>query len=167
MERDFGLSSEQREIVALVREFVGERVRPSIDAFEQRKEFPRELFRTLGQMGLAGIPYSEKYGGGGQGYVTYLSVLEELATGSLSLTVGLSVHHLSAFGIHEFGSDELKERFLPAMFAGEWLGAYALSEASSGSDAASLRARAARTDAAWRLDGAKRFISHAGEADVY
>ncbi len=167
MERDFGLSSEQREIVGLVREFVEERVRPSIDAFEHRKEFPRELFGTLGAMGLAGIPYSEKHGGGGQGYLTYLSVLEEVSTGSLSLAVGLSVHHLCAFGIHEFGSDELKERFLPAMFAGEWLGAYALSEASSGSDAASLRTRAVRTDGGWRLDGAKRFISHAGEADVY
>ena len=167
MDRDFGLSAEQREIVGAVRGFVLERIRPQIAGFEERKEFPRDLFRALCDMGLGGIPYSEKYGGGGQPYLTYLAVLEEVATGSLSLAVGLSVHHLSAFGIHEFGSDELRERYLPRLFSGEWLGAYALSEASSGSDAASLRTRADRQGDAYVLTGSKRFISHAGEAEHY
>ncbi|MDQ4006172.1 MAG: acyl-CoA dehydrogenase family protein, partial [Actinomycetota bacterium] len=167
MDRDFGLSAEQREIVGAVRGFVRDRIRPEIAGFEERKEFPRDLFRRLCEMGLGGIPYSEKYGGGGQPYLTYLAVLEEVATGSLSLAVGLSVHHLSAFGIHEFGSDELRERYLPRLFSGEWLGAYALSEASSGSDAASLRTRADRDGDAYVLTGSKRFISHAGEAEHY
>jgi len=69
--------------------------------------------------------------------------------------------------IHEFGSEELKDRYLPRMFSGEWLGAYALSEASSGSDAASLQTRAERVDGAYRVSGSKRFISHGGEAEVY
>jgi alkylation response protein AidB-like acyl-CoA dehydrogenase len=167
VDRDFGLSPDQREIVGAVRSFVAERVAPAIAGYEERKEFPRALFRALGVMGLAGIPYDERYGGGGQPYLTYLSVLEEVATGSLSLAVGLSVHHLAAFGIHEFGSDGLKESYLPRLFSGEWVGAYALSEASSGSDAASLRTRAARHDGAWRLTGSKRFISHGGEAELY
>src|SRR5688572_29283794 len=132
MDRDFGLTPEQREIVGAVRSLVAGQVRPGIGEFEARKEFPRDMFRALGDMGLAGIPYSEKYGGGGQPYLTYLAVLEELATGSAALSVALSVHHLSAFGVHEFGSDELKEKYLPKLFSGEWLGAYALSEASSG-----------------------------------
>jgi alkylation response protein AidB-like acyl-CoA dehydrogenase len=98
-----------------------------------------------------------------------VAVVEEVAQAFLSLGVGLSVHHLCAFGIHQFGSDELKQRFLPALLAGEHLGAYALSEASSGSDAASLRTRAVSSDdgSAYRLTGSKRFISHAGEAETY
>jgi alkylation response protein AidB-like acyl-CoA dehydrogenase len=167
VDRDFGLADEQRDLVAAVREFVAERVAPAIAGHEERKEFPRGLFRDLCQMGLGGIPYSEKYGGGGQAYLTYLAALEEVATGSLSMAVGLSVHHLSAFGVHEFGSDHLKETYLPRLFSGDWLGAYALSEAASGSDAAALRTRAERDGDAWRLTGSKRFISHAGEAEFY
>ncbi|MGH2710285.1 MAG: acyl-CoA dehydrogenase family protein [Actinomycetota bacterium] len=167
MDRDFGLTPEQREIVGAVRGFVKDRIRPEIRGFEERKEFPRELFGSLCQMGLGGIPYSEKYGGGEQPFLTYLSVLEEVATGSVSLAVGLSVHHLSAYGVHEFGSDELKEKYLPKLFSGERLGAYALSEASSGSDAASLRTQAKRDDGSYVLNGSKRFISQGGEAEYY
>lgn len=167
MDRDFGLAQEQRDVVAAVRSFVADRIAPSAAGYEERKEFPRDLFRGLCELGLGGIPYDERYGGGGQGMLTYLAVLEEVATGSLSLAVGLSVHHLSAFGIHEFASDGLKEKYLPKLFSGEWLGAYALSEATSGSDAAALRTRAHRDGHGWRLSGTKRFISHAGEAECY
>src|SRR5437762_3103830 len=138
MDRDFGLSDDERELVALARKWVDERAAPEAASHEEEKRFPRELFAELGQMGLDGIPYDERYGGGGQSYLLYLCVVEEVARGFLSLGVGLSVHHLCAFGIHEFGSEALKERYLPPLFAGDRLGAYALSEESSGSDAASL-----------------------------
>jgi alkylation response protein AidB-like acyl-CoA dehydrogenase len=164
---DFGLSGEERDLVGVARRWVGDRVTPSAASYEEKKEFPRELFRHLGEMGLAGIPYEERHGGGGQSYLLYLAVVEEVARGSLPLAVTVSVHHLCAFGIHEFGSDQLKERYLPRLFSGEWLGAYALSEASSGSDAAALRTRADRRDGGYVLNGSKRFITHAGEAEVY
>jgi alkylation response protein AidB-like acyl-CoA dehydrogenase len=167
VDRDFGLVEEQRDLVAAVRAYVGDRIRPEIAGFEERGEFPRDFFRDLCAMGLGGIPYEERYGGGGQPYLLYLAVLEEVATGSLSLAVGLSVHHLSAFGVHDFGSQTLKEKYLPKLFSGEWLGAYALSEAASGSDAAALRTRAERDGDGWLLTGSKRFISHAGEAEHY
>jgi alkylation response protein AidB-like acyl-CoA dehydrogenase len=167
MNPDFGLSDEQREIVSLVRRFVTDRVAPAAPAYEEKGEFPRDLFRGLCDMGLGGIPYSEKYGGGGQPMLTYLAVLEEVAAGHLALAVGLSVHHLAAYGLHEHGSDDLKERYLARLFSGEWLGAYALSEAAAGSDAAALRTRAERDGDDYRLTGAKRFISHAGEAEYY
>jgi alkylation response protein AidB-like acyl-CoA dehydrogenase len=167
VDRDFGLTEDQRDVVLAVREWVGDRVLPATEEHEDKKQFPRELFRHLGEMGLAGIPWDERYGGGGQPFLTYLTVLEEVATGFLSLAVTLSVHHLSAFAVHEFGSDALKERYLPRLCSAEWLGAYALSEASSGSDAASLRTRARRNGDAYVLDGAKRFITHAGEAEFY
>jgi alkylation response protein AidB-like acyl-CoA dehydrogenase len=170
VDRDFGLSGEQREIVGAVRTFVAERIAPAIAGYEERGEFPRDLFTELGRMGLTGVTYQEKFGGGGQSYLTYATLLEEIATGSLSLAVTLSVHHLSASGIAWFGSDDLRERYLPRLFSGEWLGAYALSEASSGSDAASLRCRAQRVDGAaggFLVNGSKRFITHAGEAEFY
>ncbi len=167
MDRDAGLSEDQREIVRAVREFVADRAAPAAAGHEEKKEFPRDLFRQLGEMGLAGIPYEERFGGAGQPILTYLAVLEEIATGFLSLAITLSVHHLSAFGVHAFGSDDLKQRYLPRLFSAEWLGAYALSEASSGSDAAALRTRASRDGDAYRLTGTKRFISSAGEAEFY
>jgi alkylation response protein AidB-like acyl-CoA dehydrogenase len=165
--RDFGLSDDQREVVRAVREFVTNEAAPEAAGFEEKKEFPRNLFRRLGEMGLCGIPYGEEFGGGGQPFLTYLAVLEEIAGGFLSLALALSVHHLSAFGVHGFGSEDLKKRYLPRLLSGEWLGAYALSEASSGSDAASLRTRAERDGSGYRLTGSKRFISHAGEAEFY
>src|SRR5438093_6646149 len=167
MHRDFGLNDEQREVVGAVREFVAERAAPAAAGYEEKKEFPRDLFRQLGEMGLCGIPNEERFGGAGQPFLTYLAVLEEIATGFLSLAITLSVHHLSAFGIHQFGSEELQQKYLPRLSAGEWLGAYALSEASSGSDASALRTRAERGGGAYRLSGSKRFISSAGEAEVY
>src|SRR2546421_2977879 len=167
MDRDFGLSEEQRQVVAAVRHWVAEKAGPESAGFEEKKEFPRDLFRQLGEMGLAGISYDERYGGGGQPYLTYLLVLEEIATGFLSLAVTVSVHHLAASGIHAFGSDDLQQAYLPRLFSADWLGAYALSEASSGSDAASLRTRAERTPAGYVLDGSKRFITPGGEAELY
>jgi alkylation response protein AidB-like acyl-CoA dehydrogenase len=164
---DFGLSEDQREIVGAVRAFVADRAAPAASGYEEKKEFPRDLFRQLGEMGLCGIPYDEAHGGAGQPFLTYLAVLEEVASGFLSLAIALSVHHLSAFGVHQFGSEDLKRRYLPRLFSGEWLGAYALSEAASGSDAASLRTKASRSDGGYRLTGAKRFISHGGEAEFY
>ncbi len=167
MHRDFGLTEDQREIVGAVREFVADRVAPASAGYEEKKEFPRDLFRGLGEMGLGGIPYEEAYGGAGQLYLTYLAVLEEVATGFLSLAVALSVHHLAASGVHNFGSEDLRRKYLPRLFSCDWLGAYALSEASSGSDAASLRTKAERAENGYRLTGAKRFISHGGEAEFY
>jgi alkylation response protein AidB-like acyl-CoA dehydrogenase len=169
VDREFGLSAEERELVRTLRSWVDERAAPSAASYEEKRQFPRELFAELGEMGLGGIPYEERFGGGGQSFQLYLSVVEELARGFVSLAVGLSVHHLCSFGIHEFGSDDLKQRYLPRLLSAEWLGAYGLTEESSGSDAASLRTRARLEEggAGYRLTGAKRFISHAGEAEVY
>lgn len=167
MDRDFGLSADQRALVGAVREFVHDRAAPAAAGFEEKHEFPRDLFRQLGEMGLAGIPYEERYGGGGQSFLTYLAVLEEIATGFFSLALTLSVHHLSAFGLHGFGSEDLKQAYLPRLLSGERLGAYALSESASGSDAAALQTRADRNEGGYRLSGTKRFISSAGEAEFY
>jgi alkylation response protein AidB-like acyl-CoA dehydrogenase len=134
---------------------------------ERRSEFPREVFRTLGKSGLLGLPYDERYGGGAQPYEVYLQVLEELSRAWLAVGLGLSVHTLACYPLAAFGTDEQRDRWLPDMLGGDLLGAYCLSEAGSGSDAAALQTRAVRDGESWVVDGAKAWVTHGGQADFY
>src|SRR5205823_14871292 len=111
--------------------------------------------------------YPEEHGGGGQPYEVYLQVLEELAASWAAVALGVSVHTLTCFPLAQFGTDEQKKRWLPDMLGGELLGAYCLSEASSGSDAGSLQARARRDGDSYVLDGTKAWVTHGGVADYY
>jgi len=154
-------------LLELTRELVEREVLPQVEQAEATATFPRELFRTLGRAGLLGLAYPEQYGGGGQPYEVYLQVLEELARGWSAVAVGVSVHTLSCFPVAAWGSDEQRERFLPAMLGGEQLGAYCLSEAHSGSDAAALSTRAAREGDDYVVNGAKAWVTHGGHADFY
>jgi len=138
-----------------------------VEEAEAASAFPRELFRTLGRAGLLGLAYPEELGGGGQPYEVYLQVLEELARGWAGVAVGVSVHTLSTFPVAAWGSKEQQERFLPGMLGGELLGAYCLSEAHSGSDAAALSTRAVRDGDDFVVNGAKAWVTHGGHADFY
>lgn len=160
-------SAEAEELLALTRELVEREVGPRAAEMEARSAFPRELFRTLGKAGLLGLPYEEEHGGGAQPYEVYLQVLEELSRGWLAVGLGASVHTLSCFPLYAFGTAEQKDRWLPDMLGGELLGAYCLSEAGSGSDAAALQTRAVLDGDAWVVDGAKAWVTHGGEADFY
>jgi len=160
-------SPEAHELLALTRELVEREVAPRAADGEARGEFPRELFRTLGEAGLMGLPYDEEHGGGAQPYEVYLQVLEELSRGWLAVGLGTSVHTLACYPLAAFGTDEQRERWLPDMLGGELLGAYCLSEAGSGSDAAALQTRAVLDGDGWLVDGAKAWVTHGGEADFY
>ena len=160
-------SPEAEALLELTRDLVEGEVVPRAAEMEARSEFPRELFRTLGKTGLMGLAYPEQYGGGGQPYEVYLQVLEELGRGWAGLAVGVSVHTLACFPVAEWGSEEQRERFLPDMLAGDLLGAYCLSEAHSGSDAAALKTRAVRDGDDWVVNGAKAWVTHGGHADFY
>ncbi len=137
-----------RELLALTREIADAELRPAVGTAEQEGRFPRDAFRLLGAAGLLGLPYPEKWGGGGQPYEVSLQVIEELARAWLTVGLGVSVHTLACFPVATAGTDEQRERWLPGMLGGELLGAYCLSEPQSGSDAAALRTRAER-----RADG--------------
>ena len=160
------LDDEQRALVQMVREFCAAEAVPAAAEYEARGEDPLPLYGKLAELGLTGIPFPEEFGGGGQPYSTYLLVIEELASGYLSLAVGLSVHTLCAFAVNEFGSDVQKKEVLSKLALGEWFGAYSLSESGSGSDAAALAARAERTPDGYRLAGSKMFCTRGAEADV-
>lgn len=140
---------------------------PKVAKHEASAMFPRDVFGVLGRAGLLGLPYDERYGGGGQPYEVYLRVIETLAGTWLTVALGTSVHVLSCFPVHEYGTDEQKDRFLPDMLGGDRLGAYCLSEPASGSDAGALSTRAARDGDEYVVNGVKAWISHAGQADFY
>ncbi len=156
---------ESAELIALVREIRAAEMDPIAAQYEERSQFPRQVFRTLGEAGILGLPYPARYGGGEQPSEVVLQVLEELAESWLTVALGVSVHILSCHPVATFGSAEQQEQFLPGMLGGELLGAYALSEPHSGSDAAALSTRAERTDDGYRLTGAKAWITHGGVAD--
>jgi alkylation response protein AidB-like acyl-CoA dehydrogenase len=158
---------EAEEIVALARSVAQETLAPQVAAAEEDAAFPRQAFRTLGQLGFLGMPYPEELGGAGQPYEVYLQALEEIAAVWASVGVGLSVHVMSCYPLATWGTEEQKERWLAEMLAGELLGGYCLSEADAGSDPAAMRTRAVRDGERYRVSGSKAWVTHGGEADFY
>ncbi|WP_238006848.1 acyl-CoA dehydrogenase family protein [Dactylosporangium sp. AC04546] len=155
------------ELVKLVREIAAKELEPRVDQAEAEGAFPRDVFRTLGAAGLLSLPYPEEHGGGGLGYETYLQALEELGSVWASVGVGVSVHVLSCFGLAQFGTDQQRREWLPAMLGGDLLGAYCLSEPHAGSDPAAMTTRAVRDGDDYVLTGAKAWTTHGGYADFY
>ncbi|MGV9277110.1 acyl-CoA dehydrogenase family protein [Streptomyces griseosporeus] len=162
-------SDEARDLLALVRDIAHREVAPTAAAEEDAGRFPRELFRLLSESGLLGLPYPAEHGGGDQPYEVYLQVLEELAAARLTVGLGVSVHTLSCHALAAYGTKQQRAEHLPGMLGQGLLGAYCLSEPSSGSDAASLRTRAVRDDAGagWVISGTKAWTTHGGIADFY
>jgi alkylation response protein AidB-like acyl-CoA dehydrogenase len=160
-------TAEAEEIVGLARAVAREQLAPRVAAAEEDAEFPRDVFRTLGELGFLGMPYPEEVGGAGQPYEVYLQALEEIAAAWASVGVGLSVHVMSCYPLATFGSAEQRERWLGEMLAGDLLGGYALSEAEAGSDPGAMRTRAVPGDEGYRVTGSKAWVTHGGEADFY
>jgi len=160
-------SDEAEALLELTRELADKELRPRAAEYEERAEFPREVFRTLGRAGLLGLPYPESYGGGGQPYEVYLQVVEELAGAWLAVGLGVSVHTLACYPLAAFGTEEQRERWLPDMLGGGRVGAYCLSEPESGSDAAALSTRAVLDGDAYLVNGVKAWVTHGGVADFY
>ena len=160
-------SDEAKALLDLAHDLAVNELAPKAAAYEERGEFPRDVFRLVGEAGLLGLAYDEEYGGGGQPYEVYLQVLEELAAGWAAVALGISVHTLSCYPVAAFGTDEQKARWLPSMLGGTQVGAYCLSEAHAGSDAGSLSARAVRDGDTYVLNGTKAWVTHGGVADYY
>ncbi|MES9525075.1 acyl-CoA dehydrogenase family protein [Streptomyces capoamus] len=160
-------TEEARDLLALVRDIAQREIAPKAAEEEDEGRFPREIFTLLSESGLLGLPYDSEHGGGDQPYEVYLQVLEELAAARLTVGLGVSVHTLACYALATYGTGKQQAEHLPAMLGGGLLGAYALSEPSSGSDAASLRTKAVREVDGWVIDGTKAWITHGGIADFY
>jgi butyryl-CoA dehydrogenase len=162
---DFSLSAEQREIQALAREVADAEIAPNAAAWDRDRHFPRDLFTRLGELGLMGVCVPEEHGGAGADFVSYILVLEQLSQADAGVGVTVAVHTSAAtLPILSFGTNEQKERFVPPLAAGETLGAFALTEPDSGSDAGSMRTTAVPDGGGWRLSGTKQWITNGAHA---
>ena len=160
-------SEEQEMMRKMVRDFAQNEIAPFVERME-KGEFPREILRKMGELGLMGIPVPEKYGGAQMDFVSYIIAINEISRVSATVGVILSVHtSVGTNPILYFGSDEQKQRFLPKLASGEYLAAFCLTEAGSGSDAKSMKSRAVKKDDHYVINGSKMFITNGGEADVY
>ena len=159
--------SEEAMMLEVVRDLVRAKVEPRAAAIDATGEFPWDVQKLFAQNDLLGIPIPAEYGGLGGTFQTYVKVVEEVAKACASSALIIAVQELGALPILIGGSDEQKQRFLPKLASGEWVGAYALTEAGSGSDAAgSMRMRAAKDGDAYVLDGTKIWITQGSIADI-
>jgi alkylation response protein AidB-like acyl-CoA dehydrogenase len=165
---EFGLNESQRKLVQMVRDFCVREVKPRAQEWDREERFPRDVVSQLGELGLLGMTVPEELGGSALDTISVAAVVEEIARwdGSLALTVashnGLGTSHLL-----RFGSDELRQRYIPDIAAGRKLAAWGLTEPGSGSDAAGMRSTAVRKDKGWVLNGAKMFITQGTVGDVF
>lgn len=165
---DFELPEELREIQRTVREFVAAEVRPRAREWDEKGEFPWEVVRKLGPLGIMGITVPEEYGGAGMGALATAVVVEEIARhdGSLALTVA-SHNGLGTGHVLHFGSEAQKRRWIPPLARGEKLAAWGLTEPGSGSDAAGMASTAVRRGDRWVLNGTKTFITQGTVGDTF
>lgn len=159
-------SEVQAELRALAKKFAENEIRPIVEADEESETFRLEIIRKLGDLGLTGIPVPEAYGGAGLGYAEYAVVLEELARVSCSYAISVAVTGLPQMILASAGTEEQKKKFIPKLAAGHGVGSFSLSEASSGSDAGSLRTTAKRDGEFYVLNGTKLWTTQADNAEV-
>lgn len=162
---DFEFTQEQRAVRDTVAAFAAKDIAPYAAQWDRTHTFPVQLFKKIGDIGIMGMTVSEKYGGAALDSISTVLAIEELSKADAGVGVTISVHAgLTARIVEQFGSEELKSAYLPKMCSGEWLGGFALTEADSGSDAASLRTRAERRGDTYLLNGTKQWVTNAGYA---
>jgi butyryl-CoA dehydrogenase len=165
---NFELSSDQKEIQSLTREFAQAEIEPHAAEWDREHRFPKELFGKLAGLGLMGACVPEEYGGAGADFLSYILVLEELSRADAGVGVTVAVHTSAVtLPILTFGTDEQRARFVPPLARGEALGAFALTETEAGSDAGALRTSATHSGDGWRISGTKQFISTAEHAGTF
>jgi butyryl-CoA dehydrogenase len=164
---DFQLTDEQRLISESAREFCDREIAPRVREYDRAGRFDRELASKLGEIGYLGAPVAEEYGGRSLDYLSYALVVEQVGRVDSSARTVVSVQtSLVAGSIERWGTEEQKREWLPRLCSGEALGCFALTEPDAGSDPASLRTRATRTDSGWTITGNKMWISMGNVADV-
>jgi alkylation response protein AidB-like acyl-CoA dehydrogenase len=163
----FDLNEEQADIRALVRQFTEQEITPHAGAWDEQSYFPREVYTKMAALGLLGMTTPEQYGGSMLTRLSGTLVYEELAKGDMATAVGVSVHNMVTGLLAFFGNEEQRQHWVRRLATGDLLGAFCLSEASSGSDAASLQCQAKRNDDHYLINGSKMWVTNGGEADLY
>jgi alkylation response protein AidB-like acyl-CoA dehydrogenase len=164
---DFRPTDEQQLLRRTVREFAETEIRPHVREWDERQHFPRELVPKMAALGLLGIQFPEQYGGAGMSAIEYCICIEELARVDPSVALSIAAHNgLCSSHIALFGTEDQKQRFLTPLARGEKVGAWGLTESTSGSDAAGMRTTAARAGQCWVLNGSKTFTTHGRVCDT-
>ncbi len=165
---DFELTPDQRAIQTLAREVAEAEIAPHAAEWDRAHRFPDELYPKLAELGLMGVCIPEEYGGAGADFLSYVLVLEELSRADAGVGVTVAVHTSAvALPLLAFGSDEQRARFVPPLARGEHLGAFALTEPGSGSDAGSLRTTATHEGDEWVVTGSKQWITNGSRAGTF
>src|SRR2546430_8006388 len=164
---DFRLTEEQELLRRSVREFAETEIRPHVREWDQTQHFPDELVPRLASLGLLGIQFPEAYGGAGMSGIDYCICIEELARVDPGVALSVAAHNgLCAAHTAMFGTEAQKRTYLAPLARGEKIGAWGLTESTSGSDAAGMRTTATRAGACWVLNGSKTFTTHGRVCDV-
>ncbi|SDK15803.1 acyl-CoA dehydrogenase [Sediminibacillus albus] len=164
----FTFTDEQQMIRKMVKDFAEKEVAAAVPRMEAEDRFPEEIIKRMGQLGLMGVPIPEKYRGSGMDYISYIITLHELSKVSATVGVILSVHtSVGTNPILYFGNEQQKQKYLPKLASGQYLGAFALTEPGAGSDASNLKMSAKPTAEGYVLQGTKMFITNGGYADTY
>jgi butyryl-CoA dehydrogenase len=164
---DFQMTEEHKMLRQMVRNFAEKEIAPRAEEIDATDQFPADLFKRMGEIGLYGLPFDEKYGGSGGNYLDQVIALEEIARVSGTMAIILDAQtSLCCEPLYLFGSEEQKLKYLPTLLSGEKIGAFGLTEPQAGSDAGSTRTRAVRDGDEWVLNGQKIFITNGSIADV-
>ena len=164
---DFEFTPEQVQLRKAVREFAEGEIAPHVMEWDEGQIFPLETIRKLGELGYMGSIFPEDLGGAGLGYIEYAIIIEELSRVDGSVGIIVAAHtSLCSNHIYKMGTEEQRQRYLPKLASGEWIGCWSLTEPEAGSDAAGTRTRAVQEDGCWVLNGAKTFTTNAHYADV-
>jgi len=164
---NFELTEEQQHIAQAVRDFNNQHIKPFYKEWDEKQIFPINVFKKLGELGFMGIVIPEEYGGSALSYQDYVTIVDELS--QLDPSIGLSVaahNSLCTNHIYEFGNEYQRNKWLPKLASGEWIGAWGLTEHNTGSDAGSMSTTAVEKDDYYILNGSKNFITHGISADI-
>jgi len=164
---DFGFTEEQQAVFDMARDFGAEKIAPFARDWERAGTIPREVFEEAATLGLAGIYVPEEKGGSGLTRLDATLIFEALSMACPSVAAFLSIHNMCTWMVASFGSEAMRDKWLPKLLTMETIASYCLTEPGSGSDAAALRTKAVRTNEGYRLNGAKAFISGGGYSDLY
>jgi len=163
----FTLTEDQEQLRREIRDFAAREIAPNVMRWDEASEFPADVVKQLGQMGLLGVIFPVEYGGAGLGYVDYMLAIEELSAVDGSVGIIVAAHNsLCTNHIFLAGNEEQRRKYIPKLASGEWLGAWGLTEPGSGSDAGAARTTAVRSHDGWVLNGNKTFITNGHYADV-
>jgi alkylation response protein AidB-like acyl-CoA dehydrogenase len=163
----FTLTDDQEQLRREIRDFAAREIAPNVLRWDEASEFPMDVVKQLGQMGLLGVIFPPELGGAGLGYVDYMLAIEELSAVDGSIGIIVAAHNsLCTNHIFLAGNDAQRQKYIPKLASGEWLGAWGLTEPGSGSDAAGARTTAVRKGDRWVLNGNKTFITNGHYADV-